>query len=165
MKKQLESFCSDYITALGETLDIAIRVHRKEYEAGFDDTMDMLSNARLWSSKTAFLFGAVSKKDRPRMLTEVKQYAEVAGIPYNKLSPLNQFLVTIPPYLFYCLEKYLPNDPELRKEATRLMNARGFPRYLQEELGYPISQKIKGAFWRPKPLGFLARLFGFGRRH
>lgn len=162
---QLEAFCSDYISALGEALDIAIRVHRKEYEAGFNDTMNMLSTGWSISGKTAFLFGVVSRRDRPQMLSEVKQYAEVAGIPYNKLSPLNQFMVTIPPYIFYCLEKYLPDDPNLREEARHLMNTRGFPRYLQEDLGYPISQKIKGAFWRPKPLGSLARLFGLERRH
>lgn len=162
---QLKSFCSDYITALGEALDTAIRVHRKEYEAGFDDAMDILSTGWSISGKTAFLFGAVSKKDRPQMLTEIKQLAEVTGIPYNKLSPLNQFIVTIPPYIFYCLEKYFPEEPELKEEARRLIATRGFPRYLQEDLGIPISQKIKGAFWRPTPLRCLARLFGFGRRH
>jgi hypothetical protein len=52
-------------------------------------------------------------------------------------------------------------------EAKRLMKTSGFPRYLTENLGYAISQKIQGAFWIPKPFGFLARLFGFGigRRH
>ena len=162
---QLKSFCSDYITALGEALDIAIRVGHEEYEAGFNEAMDMLSKG--WfhvPGRNPFQFG-VLKEDRPQVLSEVKRYAEVAGIPYNKLSPVNQFIVTIPPYVFYCLEKYLPNDPGLREEARHLMNTRGFPRYLQENLGYPISQKIKGAFWIPKPLGFLPRLFGFGHRH
>ena len=99
------------------------------------------------------------------MLAEIKRYADEAGIPYNKLSPLNQFIVTIPPYVFYCLEKYLLDDPDLLEEARRLMNTKGFPRYLQEELGYPISQRIKGAFWKPNPFGSLARLFGLGHRH
>jgi len=53
----------------------------------------------------------------------------------------------------------------LREEARHLMNAKSFPRYLQENLGYPISQTIKGAFWKPNPLAFVARLLGFGRRH
>ncbi len=165
ISSELESFCSDYITALGQLLDIAIRVGHEEYETGFNAAMDMLSDG--WATahdRNPFRFG-VLKEDRPRMLAEVKRYAEVAGIPYNKLSPLNQFIVTIPPYVFYCLEKYLPDDPDLREEASRLMNTRGFPRYLQENLGYQISQTIKGAFWTPKPLGCLARLFGFGRRN
>ena len=81
----------------------------------------MLSTGWSIPSKTAFLFGAVSKRDRPQMLAEIKQYAEVAGIPYNKLSPINQFIVTIPPYVFYCLEKYLSNEPELKEEARRLI--------------------------------------------
>ncbi len=167
ISKQLESFCSDYITALGEALDIAIRVNHKEYEAAFNLAMDGLSRGPvdlgLYSRRNPFQFG-VLKEDRPRMLAEIKLLAESGGIPYNKMSPINQFFVTIQPYVFYCLEKYLPNDPGLREEARRLMNTRGFPRYLQENYGYPISQTIKGAFWIPKPFGFLTRLFGFGRR-
>lgn len=167
VSSELESFCSDYITALGEALNIAIRVGHEEYEAGFNSAMDLLSKGPVGlglHSRNPFQFG-VLKVDRPKVLSEIKRYAEVAGIPYNKLSPLNQFMVTIPPYVFYCLEKYLPDDPGLREEARHLMNTRGFPRYLQENLGYPISQKIKGAFWKPNPFGFLARLFGLGRRH
>jgi len=184
----LESFCKDYITALGIALDLAIR-DGHEYEAGFNAAMDMLPG----SNGVGIIPRGVPPEDRPQMLADVKYYAKVAGIPYNKLSPLNQFMVTIPPYVFYCLEKYLLlwttmppvwvkmgppgtpiktgweltpiNDSGLQEEARRLMNTRGSPRYLQEELGYPISQEIKGAFWRPNPLGFLARLFGFGRRH
>lgn len=164
---QLKSFCSDYITALGEALDIAIRIGHEEYETGFDDAMDMLSKGPIGlglHSRNPFQFG-VLKADRPKVLSEIKWYAKVAGIPYNKLSPLNQFMATIPPYVFYCLEKYLSDAPALREEASRLMNTKGFPRYLQEKLGYPISQTIKGAFWKPNPFAFLTRLFGFGRRH
>ena len=152
ISRQLESFCSDHITALGEALDIAIRVRHEEYEAGFNEAMDMLSGGPLHPGRNPFQFG-VLKEDRPQMLAEIKRYAEAAGIPYNKLSPVNQFIVTIPPYVFYCLEKYLPDDPDLREEARRLMNTRGFPRYLQENLGYPISQTIKGAFWIPSHSG------------
>lgn len=164
---QLESFCSDHITALGEALDIAMRVNHKEYEAGFNEVMDIFSTGWLGAALMGgnpFRFG-VLKEDRPRMLAEIKLLAESGGIPYNKMSPINQFFVTIQPYVFYCLEKYLPNDPGLREEAKRLMNTSGFPRYLTENLGYPISQTIKGAFWIPKPFGFLARLFGFGVGH
>jgi len=163
---QLEGFCRDYIIALGEALNIAIRVGHEEYEAGFNAAMDLLSKGPIGlglHSRNPFQFG-VLKADRPKVLSEIKWYAEVTGIPYNKLSPLNQFMITIPPYVFYCLEKYLPDAPDLREEASRLMNTRGFPRYLQEKLGYPISQTIKGAFWKPNPFAFLARLFGFGRR-
>ncbi len=184
ISSQLESFCRDYITALGEALDIAIRVNRKEYEAGFNEAMDLLCSGivvpglglrrmsqfqfaiRMEMQDNSFQLG-IPKKDRPPILAEIRLLAGLGGIPYNKMSPLNQFIVTIQPYVYYCLEKYLPNDPSLREEAKRLMNTRGCPRYLQENLGYPISQIIKGAFWIPKPFGFLARLFGFGigRRH
>lgn len=161
---QLESFCRDYITALGIALDVAIRVGRREYEAGFNDAMYVLSQGGPGlHGRNPFRFG-VHEDDRPRMLAEIKRYADEAGIPYNKASPLNQFIVTIPPYVFYCLEKYLLDEPDLREEARRLITTKGFPRYLQEELGYPISQRIKGAFWRPNPFGFLARIFS-PRRH
>ena len=40
---QLKSFCSDYITALGIALDVAIRVGHEEYEAGFNEAMYTLS--------------------------------------------------------------------------------------------------------------------------
>ena len=142
---EIKQFCNDYITALGEALNVAIE-YGEEYEAAFNSAMDDLSKGPIGlglHSRNPFHFG-VLKEDRQRMLAEVKRYAEVAGIPYNKLSPLNQFIVTIPPYVFYCLEKYLPDDPpDLREEARILMNTKGFPRYLQEELGYPISQKSK----------------------
>ncbi len=159
---ELKSFCNDYITALGEALNISIMVHRKEYEAGFNDVMDQLSNGWSISGGTAWFFTAVSRKDRPQMLSEIKQYAEISGISYNKLSPINQFFVTIPPYIYYCLKKYLPDEPSLKEEAIQLMNTKGFPRYLQEDLGYPISQKIKGAFRMLRTPSFLARLFGKG---
>lgn len=162
---QLKSFCSDYINALGIALDVVIRVGHEEYEAGFNEAMYIISKGGPGlHGRNPFRFG-VPEKDRPRMLAEIERYADEAGIPYNKLSPLNQFIVTIPPYVFYCFDKYLPDDPGLREEARRLMNTKGFPRYLQEELGYPISQRIKGAFWKPNPFGTLARLFSRGRRH
>lgn len=153
---QLESFCERCIINLGTALDIEIR-DRNEYETGLNMALDTISEMR-----TPDAIGGVPQKDRPQMLAEVKRYAEAAGIPYNKLSPLNQLIVAIPPYVFYCLEKYLPDEPELREEARRLMNTRGFPRYLQENLGCSISQTIGGAFCRPKVPGFLVRLFGFG---
>ena len=106
----------------------------------------------------------IPEEDIFQLLLEVKQNAEVIGIPYNKLSPLNQFIVAIPPYMVYCLEKYLPDDPSLQEEVNNLLNASIFPRYLQDNFGIPISQDIKGAFWRPNPLGYLLRLFGLKRK-
>jgi hypothetical protein len=166
ISSQLKSFCIDYITALGEVLDLVIRVGHQEHEAGFNEAMHFLSRGRVvpGDNRSPFLFG-VLEQDRPQMLAKIKQSAKLAGIPYDKLSPLNQFIMAITPYVYYCLEKYLPNAPGLREEARHLMNTSDFPRYLQETLGYSISQEIKGAFWNPKPLGFLASIFGFGHRH
>ena len=153
----------------------------KKYEAGFNEAMDLLCsgiivpglgvrsmsqfelNTRMEMQDNHFQLG-IPKKDRPPILAEIQLLAELGGIPYNKMSPINQFIVTIQPYVYYCLEKYLPNDTSLREEANRLMNTSEFPRYLTENLGYQISQEIKGAFWIPKPLGFLKRLFD-SQRH
>jgi len=99
---QLESFCSDCIIALGIALDIAIR-DRHEYEAGFNEAIDMLSERTVPGEVPK----GVPKEDRPQMLAEVKQYAEAARIPYNKLSPINQSFVTIPPYVFYVSRQHL----------------------------------------------------------
>jgi len=99
---QLELFCTDYITALGEALDIAIRIGHKEYEAGFKEATDALSNGWLGvPGRNPFQLG-VLKEDRPQMLAEIKLLAELGGIPYNKLSPLNQFIVTIQPNVSSC---------------------------------------------------------------
>ena len=153
ISRQLELFCTDYITALGGALDIVIRVNNKEYEAGFNEAMNALSKGWLnVPGKTVFQCG-VLEEDRPRMLAEIKLQAELGGIPYNNLSPLNQFMATIPPYIFYCLKKYLQNNPSLLEEASRLMNTDGFPRYLQKEIGMSIAQEIKGALWRPNLFG------------
>jgi hypothetical protein len=164
ISRELKSFCEDYIVSLGSSLDFAIREEHQEYEAGFNRAIDFLTPGPTGSSlhsKNIFSF-KVSIEDRQKMLAEIKQYAQVAGIPYNKLSPLNQFIVTIPPFIFYCLKNYLIDSPKLQEEASRLMSTPEFPRYLQESLGYPISQIIKGAFWKPNPSKFLGRLFGIG---
>ena len=144
---ELESFCRDYITVLAIHLDVVIRIRRKEHESAFNAVMDSLSSVgpALARKRNPFQF-AVRIEDRQQLLTETKLLAEAGGIPYNRLAPLNQFLVTIPAYLFYCLENYLQDAPDLQEEARRLMNTEGFRRYLQEELGYPISQRIGGAF-------------------
>ena len=77
---------------------------------------------------------------------------------YNKLSPLNQFLLTIPGYVFYCLKTELPQNKELFNEAVILMEHPSFPRYLQETIGVPVSQEIKGALFMPSIRGFIMTL-------
>jgi len=134
ISRELKQFCYDCIYELAvsfnKTLSKGI-----EYEDCFDIVMDMLfvpSEARLEIFSDT-LYGAS---------------VNIVGIPYHKLSPINQFIVTLPPYVFYCLKNRLPNK-SLVNEVDRLMSNPSFPRYLQEQIGVPISQEIKGALWKP----------------
>ena len=91
----------------------------------------------------------VPEGERGNILSGAFRFSNAAGIPYCKLSPLNQFIVTIPPYALYCLKNRLPDNTKLKEEAIQIMNDVHFVCYLQEELGVKISQEIKGALWRP----------------
>jgi hypothetical protein len=70
-------------------------------------------------------------------------------MPYHRLSPLNQFVVAIPPYVSYCIREKLPDDNELKQESVMLLEDARFIRYLQEHIGVAVSREIKGAFWLP----------------
>ena len=151
ISKELKKFCYDCIYELAVSFNKTLS-RGIEYEACFDIVMDMLS---------------VPSEARLEIFSDTLYGASVniAGIPYHKLSPINQFIVTLPPYVFYCLKNRLPDNEDLFSEATALMEKPGFPRYLQEAIGVPVSQEVKGALWKPNPFGFLARLFGSGHRH
>lgn len=135
---KLQSFCHDCLCELGNAFNYSLSVGL-EYEDGFSRIMEILN---------------VPEGERGNILSGVFRFSDEAGIPYHKLSPLNQFIVTIPPYILYCLKNTLPDDTKLKEEAIQLMNDVHFVRYLQEELGVKISQEIKGALWRPNFLGW-----------
>ncbi len=144
---KLQRFCYDCIYELGNAFNCSLSAGL-EYEDGFNIVMDILD---------------VPESDRGNILSGVFRFSNAAGIPHHKLSPLNQFIVTIPPYVLYCIKNRLPDDTKLKKEAIQLMNDVPFVRYLQEELGIKISQKIKGALWRSNFLGWAFGKLG-GRR-
>ncbi len=138
ISEKLQSFCYDCLCELGNAFNYSLSIGF-EYEDGFNRVMDILN---------------VPEGERGNILSGVFRFSDEAGILYYKLSPLNQFIVTIPPYILYCLKNRLPDDMELKEEAIHLMNDVHFNRYLQEELGVKISQEIKGALWRPNFLGW-----------
>lgn len=149
ISEKLQSFCYDCLYELGNAFNYSLSAGF-EYEDGFNRVMDILD---------------VPEGERGNILSGVFRFSDEAGIPYYKLSPLNQFIVTIPPYILYCLKNRLPDDMKLKEEAIQLMNDVHFVRYLQEELGVKISQKIKGALWKPFFLGgALRKLSGRRRR-
>jgi len=135
ISKELKKFCYDCIYELAVSFNKTLS-RGIEYEACFDIVMDMLS---------------VPSEARLEIFSDTLYGASVniAGIPYHKLSPINQFIVTLPPYVFYCLKNKLPDNTSLVNEAARLMSTPTFPRYLQEQIGVSISQEIKGALWKP----------------
>ena len=141
ISEELRSFCYNRIYELANAFNSTLSAGL-EYEDGFNIVMDSL---------------AVPEKEKGNILSEAFYCSKAGGIPYHKLSPMNQFMVTIPSYVFYCLENKLPTDARLKEEAIILKHDVTFPRYLQEQLGVKISQEIKGALWRPKLLG-LTRL-------
>lgn len=138
ISEKLQHFSCDCIYELGTAFN-SVLCAGKEYEVGFNEVMSILG---------------VPENEREDILSQTFYFSEASGIPYHKLSPLNQFIVTIPPYVFYCLRNKLPEDEALREEAQTIFNdeASTFPRYLQEELGVKISHEIKGALWCPRPI-------------
>ncbi len=137
ISERLKSFCYDSVYELASAFNTVL-LAGKEYEIGFNEVMSIL---------------CVQTAERKVIWSGALVCAEMACIPYHTLSPLNQFIVTIYPYVRYCLENKLPDDKTLREEADTLLNDGAFPRYVQEQLGVKISQEVKGALWRPSPVG------------
>lgn len=140
ISKNLYEICRSRIYELAISFDKTLSMGI-EYEACFEIVMDMLS---------------VPSEQRTAIF-EVTVTPNMEGIPYYKLSPLNQFITTIPGYVFYCLKNKLPDNEDLFNEAATLMKNPGFPRYLQEAIGVPVSQEVKGALWRPNILGWFRK--------
>ena len=140
ISRDLYKICRSYIYKLAvsfnKTLSSGI-----EYEACFEIVMELLS---------------VPPEERPAIFLTTMT-PNIEGIPYRKLSPLNQFIATIPGYVFYCLENKLPDNKDLLGEAATLMKNPSFPRYLQEAIGIPVSQEVKGALWRPNVFGWVRK--------
>ena len=143
ISEDLYQFCRSCIYELAVSFNKTLS-RGIEYEDCFEIVMDMLS---------------VPPQERvPIMLAT--QVPNIEGIPYHKLSPLNQFITTIPGYVFYCLQNRLPDNEDLFSEAATLMENLAFPRYLEVEIGFPISQEVKGTLWRPNILGWFKKRHG-----
>ena len=140
ISKDLYRICWDWVYELAVSFDKTLS-KGIEYEACFEIVMDMLS---------------VPPQERVPILATALA-PNIEGIPYHKLSPLNQFITTVPGYVAYCLQNRLPDDEDLSNEAATLIENPAFPRYLEEEIGLPVSQQVKGALWRPNILGWFRK--------
>ena len=137
ISESLHKICWDWVYELAVTFNQTFS-RGIENEACFEIVMDMLS---------------VPPEERVPIFAATLA-PNIEGIPYRKLSPLNQFIITIPGYVAYCLQNRLPDNEDLSKEAATLIENPAFPRYLQEEIGLPVSQEVKGALWRPNIRGW-----------
>lgn len=147
ISEELSKFCYGFVYELANAYNSTLSAG-VEYEEGFNRVTDILG---------------VPQKEREDIFLDVLSFSKVAGIPYHKLSPINQFIVTIPPYVLYCMKNKLPDDSNLKEEAAILEDNASFYRYLQEKIGMKITQEIKGALWKPKLFG-LGKLLDFGSR-
>lgn len=142
ISKDLYKFCRNCVYKLAVSINKTL-LRGIEYEACFEMVMDML---------------LVPSEERTAIFEDITIATISNNIPYHKLSPLNQFIVTIPGYVFYCLKTELHHSKDLFNEAVILMQHPSFPRYLQVTIGVPISKEIKGALWTPSIRDFLMTL-------
>jgi len=135
ISEELRQFCHNCIYELAESFNKTL-LRGIEYEACLIEVMNILS---------------VPDEEQIEIFKDILYYAgkNIAGVSFHNLSPVNQFIVTIPPYVYFCLNKRLPKNNNLANEAKLLLEEPGFPRYLQEQIGFPVSQQLKGALWKP----------------
>ena len=133
ISKNLKDFIYKNVYELAVTFN-SVLFAGKEYAIGLNEVMEILD---------------VPTNERNDIGAGALVCAEWTNIPYLELSPLNQFIVAVYPYILYCLKNKLPDDEKLKEEADALLNDGTFPRYVQEEFGLKISQEVKGALWHP----------------
>lgn len=88
ISEELKNFCYDSIYELANAYNFTLSAGL-EYEKGFNQVADMLG---------------ISQKAKEDMFSKILYFSKLAGIPYHKLSPINQFIVSIPPYVLYCIK-------------------------------------------------------------
>lgn len=129
--EEIQSYCYKCIFKLATEFNKVLSAGY-EYINGFEMVMDSLS---------------VPKQEREKILKAAIENAESSGIDYYNLSPVNQYLVTVLPYVYYCLQ----TNPPLSLttfEIKRFLDNEEFSQYIHK-LGIEVSQKVKGALWRP----------------
>jgi len=137
MSQRLYDFCYSHIYELASAFN-KVLLSGKLHGLAFDEVMDILK---------------VPENERKNILSQAScSSIRSVGKPYQSISPLNQFIVTIPGYVSYCLRNKLPDEEKLRQECEKLLILEGLPRYLQEQIGVKISREIKGTLWRPVPV-------------
>jgi len=131
ISSELQSYCYNLINELARVFNTVL-TSGFEYELGFDKVMSILG---------------VPDKPRSAILWTSKHHADISGIPYKKLSPVNQFLITALPYIWYCLINKPPADLD-KEKVHELLNSDEFGDFIRR-LSEKVSQEVKGALWKP----------------
>ena len=139
MSRELHDFCRKCIYELAVNYNENL-LNRIEYEECFENVMRSLN---------------VPSTEKAMIFENILSVTNYRHIPFRQLSPINQYMVAIPGYVFYRLKSGLAGNEQLRKEAKALMEDPDFPAYLQKVIGLSVSKEIKGAFQRPGCFGYL----------
>jgi len=131
LPEELKDYCYKQAYELAKIYEVTLS-SRMEYERGFFYVMNALN---------------VPHNEQEKMLSTIKYNAEFQGIPYHKLSPVNQYIMTVLPYILYCVEIHPPENIT-PNEINRLLHRAEFSHYI-DKLAKDISQQVKGALWNP----------------
>lgn len=126
--KEIDEFCRAHTIRLASALEEVIW-SGVEYEPALRVAMQRLE---------------VSGDFVPVLLAQANACAASAGIPYDRLSPLNQFIVALPGYLaLRAAQAYAEDSPEM-KQFEELDG-----RFVQERYGMEAAGAVKGALRMP----------------
>jgi hypothetical protein len=129
--EDLKSYCYKNILDLANTYNRAF-LSRMDYEAAFFFVMGSLK---------------VPEKRQLEMLDFIMEQSQMQGIPYHKLSPVNQFMMATTPYIWYCLESNPPSNYS-QEELNKISESMEFTLSIGD-LAKMVSQQVKGALWKP----------------
>lgn len=131
VSEELKNYCQDKLFGLAIGYEATLHFG-VEYEQCFYEVMQSLF---------------IPRSDQDDILAAIKYNTSLGRIPYHKLSPVNQYLVAVGPYIGYCLTNNpLPNITE--DEIGHLLENEEFRKFLTK-LGEDTAQKVKGALWKP----------------
>jgi hypothetical protein len=142
MSREMHSFCCKHALELAEAYNSALHAGLEEM-AAFNPIMDNLG---------------VPRSQQEDLLLQTMVFKDLAGLAKHRLSPMNQFLTALVPYLAWCFQNRLAANSPLCDEAARLVEDPCFPRYVGKEIGWRVSQKVGGALRMPSKVSVVSTL-------
>ena len=142
MSQEMYSFCYEHALELAEAYNSALHAGLEEV-AAFNPVMDDL---------------CVPRSQQERLFLQTMAFKDFAGLTNQRLSPVNQFMTALVPYIAWCFRNRLPTNSPLRDEAAKLLEDARFPQYLGKEIGWKASQEIRGALRTPSKVAVVSIL-------